>query len=151
MEKTNRNEAAGVEENRPSRGRGSRTPEEERIREWAEKNLPPMSPAAMQQVMRAVRCLVQPTQAGAERRAIMALLMKHEGVSERILYRSCTTKYDVRIRELKKAGVAIERWAEKLPNGGFYLVYGLPAFKLWRAKELMDATPEQVESLKRVV
>lgn len=116
-----------------------------------EKNLPPMSAAGMEQVMRAIRCLNQPTQAGAERRAIFALLMKHEGVQDTVLYRCCSKKFDVRIREMQKAGVEIARWAVDDPRGGFRLVYGLPAFKLWQARELMEATAEKVESLKRVV
>ncbi len=125
--------------------------DEEKMRAWMEKNLPPMSAAGMEQVMRAIRCLNQPTQAGAERRAIFALLMKHEGVQDTVLYRCCSKKFDVRIREMQKAGVEIARWAVDQPNGDFRLVYGLPAFKLWQARELMEATAEKVESLKRVV
>ncbi len=146
---SNRGQATSGE-GRPRVGRFSKA-DEEKMRAWMEKNLPPMSAAGMEQVMRAIRCLNQPTQAGAERRAIFALLMKHEGVQDTVLYRCCSKKFDARIREMQKAGVQIARWAEKEPNGDFRLVYGLPAFRQWQAKELMEATGETVQSLKRVV
>lgn len=150
MSKTSNSEQVLADDGRPRVGRFSKAVEK-KMRAWVEENLPPMSPAGMEQVMRAVRCLIQPTQAGAERRAIFALLMKHEGVQDTVLYRCCSKKFDVRIREMQKAGVAIARWAEDDPRGGFRLVYGLPAFKQWQAKELMEATEETVQSLKRVM
>ncbi len=117
MEKQKDKDQGLVSESRPRVGRFSKA-DEEKMRAWVEKNLPPMSAAGMEQVIRAVRCLSQPTQAGAERRAIFALLMKHEGVQDTVLYRCCSKKFDVRVREMQKAGVQIARWAALLEISG---------------------------------
>jgi ABC-type multidrug transport system fused ATPase/permease subunit len=63
MSGTNDREKATSGEGRRRVGRFSKA-DEEKMRAWVEKNLPPMSAAGMEQVIRAVRCLNQPTQAG---------------------------------------------------------------------------------------
>lgn len=104
--------------------------DEEQIREWSRQLLPRASAEQVESMLSSIRCLMEETLAGEERRAIMNLLMRHDAVRASDLRRLCSADPEARIAEMRQAGIHIERRNEQSPGGLAETAYtcGTPQF-----------------------
>ena len=115
--------------------------DEEQIREWSRQLLPRASKEQRETMLRAMRCLMEETGEGEERRAIMNLLMRHDAVPASDLRRLCSADPEARIAEMRQAGIHIESRNERRPGGLTETAYSCGTPQLVRALRLVFGKP----------
>ena len=115
--------------------------DEEQIREWSRQLLPRASEEQLEAMLRSMRCLMEESKAGEERRAIMNLLMRHDVVPASELRRLCSQDVEARIAEMREAGIHIESQSERRVDGTTETVYGCGTPEFVRAMRLVCGAP----------
>lgn len=69
--------------------------------------LPRASEEQLETLLQSMRCLMEESEAGRERRAIMSLLMRHDAVPASELQRLCSREVEARIAEMREARIPI--------------------------------------------
>jgi len=128
-------------QNSAARTQGLTREDEDQIREWSRQMLPRASEEQLESMLRSMRCLMEETRAGEERRLIMNLLMRHDAVPASELRRLCSPDVQARIAEMRQAGVHVESWSERRPDGATDTVYSLGTPVIVRAMRLVFGTP----------
>ncbi|HST78162.1 MAG TPA: hypothetical protein VLN58_06715 [Verrucomicrobiae bacterium] len=128
-------------QNTAGRSHGLSKEDEEQIREWSRQLFPRASEEQLETMLRSMRCLMEESKAGEERRAIMNLLMRHDAVPASALRRLCSQDVEARIAEMREAGIHIESQSERRVNGTTEAVYGAGTPEFVRAMRLVCGTP----------
>jgi hypothetical protein len=123
------------------RSQGLSKEDEDQIREWSRQMLPRASEEQLEMMLESMRCLMQENEAGEERRAIMNLLMRHDAVPASELRRLCSRDVETRIAEMREAGIHVEGWSERRPDGLSDTIYSFGTPAMVRAMRLVFGTP----------
>jgi hypothetical protein len=114
--------------------------DEDQIREWSRQLLPRESEEQLETMLQSMRCLMEESEAGRERRAIMSLLMRHHAVPASELRRLYSRKVEACIAGMREAGIPIESQNRATGGRNTETVYGAGTPEFVRAMRLVDDT-----------